>query len=133
MIGTYAPVSTAVRRPGFEALCAYLRRGDTSMTRSQGRHHFSRRAKLTAGVAGLALTAGLAVAISTTGDQGTAQADGANANAKRTQTAADSRCFAEIARMMGARQGTVRVMVFRALGKLRRELSSGRMSDQVAI
>jgi DNA-directed RNA polymerase specialized sigma24 family protein len=35
--------------------------------------------------------------------------------------------------MMGARQGTVRVMVFRALGKLRRELSSGRMSDQVAI
>jgi hypothetical protein len=48
------------------------------MTRSQGRHHFSRRAKLTAGVAGLALTAGLAVAISTTGDQGTAQADGAD-------------------------------------------------------
>lgn len=41
--------------------------------------------------------------------------------------------FTEIARMMGARQGTVRVMVFRALGKLRRELSLSRMSDQVAI
>jgi RNA polymerase sigma-70 factor (ECF subfamily) len=45
----------------------------------------------------------------------------------------EDQSFAEIARMMGARQGTVRVMVFRALGKLRRELSSGRMSDQVAI
>ncbi|MEU5691712.1 DUF1996 domain-containing protein [Actinosynnema sp. NPDC020468] len=48
------------------------------MTRNQGRHRFSRRTKLTAGVAGLALTIGLAVAISTTGDQGTAQADGAD-------------------------------------------------------
>jgi RNA polymerase sigma factor (sigma-70 family) len=45
----------------------------------------------------------------------------------------EDQSFAEIARMMGARQGTVRVMVFRALGKLRRELSSGRISDQVAI
>ncbi len=48
------------------------------MTRNQGRHRFSRRTKLTAGLAGLALTTGLAVAISTTGDQGTAQADGAD-------------------------------------------------------
>ncbi|XVV06765.1 DUF1996 domain-containing protein [Actinosynnema sp. CA-248983] len=48
------------------------------MTRNQGRHRFSRRTKLTAGAAGLALTIGLAVAISTTGDQGTAQADGAD-------------------------------------------------------
>ncbi|MBB5954270.1 hypothetical protein FHS29_000840 [Saccharothrix tamanrassetensis] len=48
------------------------------MTRNQGRHRFSRRTKLTAGVAGLVLTTGLAVAISTTGDQGTAQADGAD-------------------------------------------------------
>jgi hypothetical protein len=48
------------------------------MTRNQGRHRFSRRTKLTAGVTGLALTIGLAVAISTTGDQGTAQADGAD-------------------------------------------------------
>ncbi|QFZ21944.1 DUF1996 domain-containing protein [Saccharothrix syringae] len=48
------------------------------MTRNQGRHRFSRRTKLTAGVTGLALTIGLAVAISTAGDQGTAQADGAD-------------------------------------------------------
>ncbi|CCH30313.1 DUF1996 domain-containing protein [Actinosynnema sp. NPDC047251] len=48
------------------------------MTRNQGRHRFSRRTKLTAGLAGLALATGLAVAISTTGDQGTAQADGAD-------------------------------------------------------
>ncbi|OLD49985.1 MAG: hypothetical protein AUI42_05330 [Actinobacteria bacterium 13_1_40CM_2_65_8] len=41
--------------------------------------------------------------------------------------------FAEAARIMGARQGTVRVLVFRALGKLRRELTSSRGSDQVAI
>jgi RNA polymerase sigma factor (sigma-70 family) len=41
--------------------------------------------------------------------------------------------FAETARIMGARQGTVRVLVFRALGKLRRELASGRESNQVAI
>src|SRR2546428_43219 len=41
--------------------------------------------------------------------------------------------FAEAARIMGARQGTVRVLGFRALGKLRRELTSSRGSDQVAI
>lgn len=44
----------------------------------------------------------------------------------------EDQSFAETARIMGARQGTVRVMVFRALGKLRRELSSGG-SDRVAI
>ncbi|MCS7483264.1 DUF1996 domain-containing protein [Umezawaea endophytica] len=48
------------------------------MTRSQGRHTFSRRAKLTAGMTGLALTVGLAVAFTTTGDQGQARADGAD-------------------------------------------------------
>ncbi|WNV88839.1 DUF1996 domain-containing protein [Umezawaea sp. Da 62-37] len=48
------------------------------MTRSQGRHSFSRRAKLTAGMTGLALTVGLAVAFTTTGDQGEARADGAD-------------------------------------------------------
>ncbi|GGP66777.1 DUF1996 domain-containing protein [Saccharothrix coeruleofusca] len=48
------------------------------MTRNQGRHRFSRRTKLTAGATGLALTIGLAVAISSAGDQGTAQADGAD-------------------------------------------------------
>ncbi len=48
------------------------------MTRSQGRHSFSRRAKLTAGMTGLALTVGLAVAFTTTGDQGQARADGAD-------------------------------------------------------
>ena len=48
------------------------------MTRSQGRHTFSRRAKLTAGMTGLALTVGLAVAFTTTGDQGEAKADGAD-------------------------------------------------------
>lgn len=45
----------------------------------------------------------------------------------------EERSFAEIARMMGARQGTVRVMVFRALGKLRRELATSSHSNQVAI
>ncbi|GAA3856492.1 DUF1996 domain-containing protein [Saccharothrix violaceirubra] len=48
------------------------------MTRYQGRHRFSRRTRLTAGATGLALTIGLAVAITTTGDTGTAQADGAD-------------------------------------------------------
>jgi RNA polymerase sigma factor (sigma-70 family) len=41
--------------------------------------------------------------------------------------------FAETARIMRARQGTIRVLVFRALGKMRRELASSRESDQVAI
>jgi hypothetical protein len=48
------------------------------MTRTQGRHRFSRRTKVIAGAAGLALTVGLTVAITTTGDQGTAQADAAD-------------------------------------------------------
>jgi RNA polymerase sigma factor (sigma-70 family) len=41
--------------------------------------------------------------------------------------------FAETARIMGARQGSVRVLVFRALGKLRRELASSQESNRVAI
>jgi RNA polymerase sigma factor (sigma-70 family) len=41
--------------------------------------------------------------------------------------------FAETARIIGARQGTVRVMVHRALSKLRRELSSHQVAGQVAI
>jgi RNA polymerase sigma factor (sigma-70 family) len=41
--------------------------------------------------------------------------------------------FAETARIMGARQGSVRVLVFRALGKLRRELASSQESSRVAI
>ena len=45
----------------------------------------------------------------------------------------EDQSFAETARIMGARQGTVRVMVHRALGKLRRELSPGGASDEVAI
>jgi len=40
---------------------------------------------------------------------------------------------ADTARIMGARQGTVRVLVFRALGKLRRALASRAESNQVAI
>jgi RNA polymerase sigma factor (sigma-70 family) len=40
---------------------------------------------------------------------------------------------ADTARIMGARQGTVRVLVFRALGKLRRALGSSAESNQVAI
>ncbi|HXD81960.1 MAG TPA: sigma-70 family RNA polymerase sigma factor [Candidatus Acidoferrum sp.] len=45
----------------------------------------------------------------------------------------EDQSFAETARIMGARQVTVRVMVHRALGKLRRHLSTSSMSDQVAI
>lgn len=45
----------------------------------------------------------------------------------------EDRSFAEAARLMGARQVTVRVMVHRALGKLRRHLSESSPSDQVAI
>jgi len=40
---------------------------------------------------------------------------------------------AETARVMGARQGTVRVTVYRALRKLRRHLSTNEVSDVVAI
>jgi hypothetical protein len=47
------------------------------MARNTGRHHVSRGAKLTAGVTGVLLVAGLAVAL-TTRDSGTAQADGAD-------------------------------------------------------
>jgi RNA polymerase sigma-70 factor (ECF subfamily) len=45
----------------------------------------------------------------------------------------EDRSFAETARIMGARQVTVRVMVHRALGKLRRHISESSLSDQVAI
>lgn len=45
----------------------------------------------------------------------------------------EDQSFAEAARIMGARQGTVRVLVFRALGKMRRELAMTAHSDQVAI
>ncbi|HEV3096200.1 MAG TPA: sigma-70 family RNA polymerase sigma factor [Candidatus Dormibacteraeota bacterium] len=45
----------------------------------------------------------------------------------------EDRSFAETARIMGARQVTVRVMVHRALGKLRRHMSDSSLSDQVAI
>lgn len=45
----------------------------------------------------------------------------------------EDQSFAETARIMGARQVTVRVMVHRALGKLRRHLSTSSVSDQVAI
>jgi RNA polymerase sigma-70 factor (ECF subfamily) len=45
----------------------------------------------------------------------------------------EDQSFAETARIMGARQGTVRVLVFRALRKLRRELASSHESNQVAI
>jgi RNA polymerase sigma factor (sigma-70 family) len=44
----------------------------------------------------------------------------------------EDQSFAETARIMGARQVTVRVMVHRALGKLRRHMSET-FSDQVAI
>jgi hypothetical protein len=47
------------------------------MARNTGRHHVSRGAKLTAGITGVLLVAGLAVAF-TTRDSGTAQADGAD-------------------------------------------------------
>jgi len=45
----------------------------------------------------------------------------------------EDRSFAETARLMGARQVTVRVMVHRALCKLRRHMSESSLSDQVAI
>jgi RNA polymerase sigma factor (sigma-70 family) len=45
----------------------------------------------------------------------------------------EDQSFAETARIMGARQVTVRVMVHRALGKLRRHLSESSVSDQVAM
>jgi RNA polymerase sigma factor (sigma-70 family) len=45
----------------------------------------------------------------------------------------EDQSFAETARIMGARQVTVRVMVHRALGKLRRYISESALSDQVAI
>jgi RNA polymerase sigma factor (sigma-70 family) len=41
--------------------------------------------------------------------------------------------FAEVARIMGSRQVTVRVLVHRALGKLRRHIATNPFSDQVAI
>jgi RNA polymerase sigma factor (sigma-70 family) len=41
--------------------------------------------------------------------------------------------FADTARVMGSRQVTVRVLVFRALAKLRRHISMNPFSDQVAI
>ncbi|HXL78588.1 MAG TPA: RNA polymerase sigma factor [Candidatus Eisenbacteria bacterium] len=40
---------------------------------------------------------------------------------------------AETARIMGSRQGTVRVIVYRALRKLKRHLSTNEVSDVVAI
>jgi RNA polymerase sigma factor (sigma-70 family) len=45
----------------------------------------------------------------------------------------EDQSFAETARIMGARQVTVRVMVHRALGKLRRHISTNPLPDQVAI
>lgn len=45
----------------------------------------------------------------------------------------EDQSFAETARIMGARQVTARVMVHRALGKLRRHMSESSLSDQVAI
>jgi RNA polymerase sigma factor (sigma-70 family) len=45
----------------------------------------------------------------------------------------EDQSFAETARIMGARQVTVRVMVHRALGRLRRHMSESSLSDQVAI
>jgi RNA polymerase sigma factor (sigma-70 family) len=45
----------------------------------------------------------------------------------------EDQSFAETARIMGARQVTVRVMVHRALGKLRRHISESSLSDRVAI
>jgi RNA polymerase sigma factor (sigma-70 family) len=45
----------------------------------------------------------------------------------------EDQSFAETARIMGARQVTVRVMVHRALGKLRRHMSESSLSDQVAM
>ena len=45
----------------------------------------------------------------------------------------EDQSFTETARIMGARQVTVRVMVHRALGKLRRHISESSLADQVAI
>src|ERR1700681_4807234 len=45
----------------------------------------------------------------------------------------EDQSFAETARIMGARQVTVRVMVHRALGKLRRHIAESSVSGQVAI
>jgi RNA polymerase sigma factor (sigma-70 family) len=45
----------------------------------------------------------------------------------------EDQSFAETARIMGARQVTVRVLVHRALGKLRRHILDSSLSDQVAI
>jgi RNA polymerase sigma-70 factor (ECF subfamily) len=45
----------------------------------------------------------------------------------------EDQSFAETARIMGSRQVTVRVMVHRALGKLRRHISENALSDKVAI
>jgi len=41
--------------------------------------------------------------------------------------------FAETARIMGSRQVTIRVLVFRALAKLRRHIATNPLSDQVAM
>jgi RNA polymerase sigma factor (sigma-70 family) len=41
--------------------------------------------------------------------------------------------FAETARIMGSRQVTIRVLVFRALAKLRRHIATNPLSDRVAI
>jgi RNA polymerase sigma factor (sigma-70 family) len=41
--------------------------------------------------------------------------------------------FAETARIMGSRQVTIRVLVFRALAKLRRNMQTNPLSDQVAM
>jgi RNA polymerase sigma factor (sigma-70 family) len=41
--------------------------------------------------------------------------------------------FAETARIMSSRQVTIRVLVFRALAKLRRHISTNPFSDEVAI
>ncbi len=45
----------------------------------------------------------------------------------------EDHAFAETARIMGARQVTVRVMVHRALGKLRRHMSESSLYDRVAM
>jgi RNA polymerase sigma factor (sigma-70 family) len=45
----------------------------------------------------------------------------------------EDQSFAETARIMGSRQVTIRVLVFRALAKLRRHISTNPFSDQVAI
>jgi RNA polymerase sigma factor (sigma-70 family) len=45
----------------------------------------------------------------------------------------EDQSFAETARIMDARQVSVRVMVHRALGKLRRHMTESSLSDQVAM